>query len=106
MQRDVLKKWREESTAGPWWVSEPLSEDLSAELAYDLGVVGGGDETLATVHGPSADARLIVGTAGNPDLLDALDGLLESWTDWSYSIPPSVESVADAIIFADERMNS
>lgn len=81
--RDVLAKWREAANQGDpdAWVAD------------------------------TNDAHLIVGTAGNPELLDAIDYLLEAATihesrsNWSGAIPHA-ERIAAAILAADERMNS
>ncbi|KTR02102.1 hypothetical protein NS184_16810 [Curtobacterium luteum] len=53
-----------------------------------------------------SDAHLIVGTAGNPDLLDAIDAFLERVTvnlreNWAEMY---ARRIAAAIIAADERM--
>jgi hypothetical protein len=61
----------------------------------------------------SRHAPLIVGTAGNPDLLDAWDGLLGIFENEPKTAPllwpelwVEVQRIAAAIIAADERMTS
>lgn len=84
--RDVLAKWR--ATPQP-----------------RLAMVN----VMAQALDTESDARLIVGTAGNPDLLDAIDGLLELATDGGPA-PATTRAyagfIAAAIIAADERMTS
>jgi hypothetical protein len=48
------------------------------------------------------DEPLIVGTAGNPDLLDAIDGVLEAYIGRGCTYHP----LAAAIIAADKRVTS
>jgi hypothetical protein len=84
--RDALAKWRsDEEDPMPYW-----TEDQH---------FGFGDSS----------ARLIVGTAGNPDLLDAIDAMLATYLA-AHSIGPTYrrdsERIAAAIIAADERMTS
>lgn len=108
--RDVLAKWRDRSTDGPWkydsdaqevWVESPANADIIIA-----------DEGLTV-----SDARLIVGTAGNPDLLDAIDGVLAKaqeelgwytyeWVAISKGVGAGALLIADAIIAADEQMNA
>jgi hypothetical protein len=101
--RDVLAKWRSEATEGTWEHHED-----GIVLVNDF--VHSGDTTIAEdLFTP--DARLIIGTAGNPDLLDAIDYLLEAATihesrnQWSGSVPHA-ERLAAAVIAADERMSA
>lgn len=54
---------------------------------------------------------IIDGTAGNPELLDAIDGLLELAAEWAKadgieSVPRWMYRIAAAIIAADERMSA
>jgi hypothetical protein len=101
--RDVLQRWRDDSQAGSpgtWSVDSSASifptvrDEVRGEVAHRL---------------LSEDARLVVGTAGNPDLLDAIDGLLELATDGGPA-PATTRAyagfIAAAIIAADERMTS
>ncbi|PYY59983.1 hypothetical protein DEJ17_06335 [Curtobacterium sp. MCSS17_011] len=58
-------------------------------------------------NGWYSEDRLIVGTAGNPELLDAIDGLLEAaerYTPGTFRV--RAERIAAAIIAADERMSA
>lgn len=97
--RDVLAKWRSRFNQNAWYETEDIvgetciADPEGGYIARDLA---------------STDARLIVGTAGNPDLLDALDKMLEMWADWARHgyvyVPEYVERIAAAIITADERM--
>lgn len=104
--RDVLAKWRDAATPGAWHVEH---HRIDIELVPAVFA----DEPEALVIEPDGvgpdDARLIVGTAGNPDLLDALDGLLAAaiWTMTTAGVfYESTELIAAAIIAADERMTS
>jgi hypothetical protein len=101
--RDVLAKWRKGTHEGPWARSMPTIRDANGRLV---------------VSDPlTADARLIVGTAGNPDLLDTLDNFLwKAYRDFAYTgkltecdEPGAVqyaERIAAAIVAADKRMTS
>jgi len=63
-----------------------------------------------TYHGDNRE--LIVGTAGNPDLWDAIDAMFGSVLDWADVVdgeviyPEHIERIAAAIIAADERMSA
>ncbi|MBK0296523.1 hypothetical protein IAE22_31365, partial [Bacillus sp. S34] len=91
--RDVLKKWRAESLTQHWLTSidDPALESMpNGERALQFGSFALGD------------ARLIVGTAGNPELLDAIDGMLAVYgTLPVHHVPITVQHIATAIISAD-----
>jgi hypothetical protein len=109
--RDVLAKWRELIYDTEWEIDTNLP--FSSEL---VGLFVPADKEYAVKfedgRAPHVSvARLIVGTAGNPDLLDAIDGLLaealrvqEGWP----TAPRVKDTVplAAAIIAADERMSA
>lgn len=103
--RDVLAKWRELIWDTEWEIdtNEPFSSELvglfvPADKEYAVKFEDGQAPHVSV-------ARLIVGTAGNPDLLDAIDGLLAHFLNWE--LPPSdVPRIAAAIIAADERMSA
>jgi hypothetical protein len=105
--RAVLAKWRSEATEGTW-------EHHEDGIALVNDFVRSGDTTIAEdLFTP--DARLIVATAGNPDLLDAIDELLASagsrWSDRYMSgvqagIDGYASILAAAIVAADERMSA
>ncbi len=79
--RDTLAKWRTAARDGEWSI-----ESDTAESSW-----------------------LGRGTAGNPDLLDALDGLLQHHAEdgWTVSAVASwVRLIAAAIVAAEERMQS
>lgn len=110
--RDVLAKWRENSFSTLWEVdtNTPFSADLvglfaPAQKEY---VVKFDDDRQPE----GAVANLIVGTAGNPELLDAIDGLLASAQTIAASTPGMIrfieraDRIAAAIITADERMSA
>lgn len=83
--RDVLAKWREKAATGAW------TEDHIAEIRG------------------KRDGRLIVGTAGNPDLLDAISEFLLlglSVGSVNKQLGREAERIAAAIIAAEERMNN
>lgn len=95
--RDVIAKWRDSATPGQW-------EDYGAYIAVPGYVVA---------NGTARDVPLIVGTAGNPDLLDAIDKMLASadrsapTTEWGdHGLRIAGQRIAAAIIAADERMRS
>lgn len=78
--RDVLAKWRNAARNGEWSI-----ESDTAESSW-----------------------LGRGTAGNPELLDAIDGVLASEQEAQkpHRAPNRhAERIAAAIIAADERMN-
>ncbi|WIE60760.1 hypothetical protein DEI97_013520 [Curtobacterium sp. MCLR17_032] len=113
--RDALEKWRERATQGPWAVIDGVYSDEGG--TYDGSQIEAEHEMVAMDHqdldcGPVAplgyaDARLIVGTAGNPDLLEALDeGLRQYGTMPERSVPTFIKRIAAAIIAADKRMTS
>lgn len=97
--RDVLAKWRDVERNSESWRVEPaggfatVRDDQNGEVAR--AVLGD-------------DATLIVGTAGNPDLLDAIDFLLRAYDGYSphHHARMNVDPLAAAIIAADERMRS
>jgi hypothetical protein len=122
--RDVLAKWKKAQGwfPGPWAVrNEQPGRTGWADVIFDAE-----GDSLFTYDGPDGDefspthdantdpgvARLIVGTAGNPDLLDALDTLLKVAHEWKHGAPNKnvmlvkhAERLAAAIITADERMS-
>jgi hypothetical protein len=114
--RDVLAKWREEvSVPEPWTIWHDLNHQGFTTIGDDASYrevveIGETDESNPTAHVYVAeDARLIVGTAGNPDLLDAIDDVLVSAIAWDISgmhRPAALDDLAAAIIAADERMAS
>jgi hypothetical protein len=99
--RAVLAKWKDEAVQGPWkfnedgWLVVGAAEfggrfaDLGGDLGGDLGT-----------------AALIVGTAGNPDLLDAIDSLLAMAAEAGEgaSLATHGKRIAVAIIAADQRI--
>jgi hypothetical protein len=94
--RDVLAKWRD-GDLDPWHIDES-------------GYIDDIDNHPVTGGATEGDARLIVGTAGNPDLWDAWDGMLAQ-VDLIRETCPAVliafaNRIATAIIAADERMSA
>jgi len=114
--RDVLAKWRKESTAGPWRVSTyghggqfiDVVQPVENQPDFDPDRFDNMDTDIASIKESAGDARLIVGTAGNPDLLDALDGLLITAEryDTGNGLRIWSDRIAAAIIAANERMTS
>jgi hypothetical protein len=122
--RDVLAKWRDKSKPGPWtFTVDTYGSDFGDYRAAEIPDVAvsvwtENDGPVAPLD--PADAALIVGTAGNPELLDAIDGILEAaleslellilpdeYPDFiEYHNGQHAESIAAAIIAADERMNA
>lgn len=114
--REVLATWRERATEGQWSLIDGVYSQEG--MTYDGSQIEAEHEMVAMDHqdldcGPVAplgysDARLIVLTAGNPDLLDAIDGLLaEASFDArivSERLLAHAQLIAAAIIAADERM--
>ncbi|NII42264.1 hypothetical protein E9228_002922 [Curtobacterium flaccumfaciens] len=103
--RAALAKWRKGSTPGPWGISA-TSNELRARDPWNGFLLG----TWANASG--ADQALIVGTAGNPELWDSLDGMLKVANEWKHGAPSKnvmfvkhAERIAAAIIAADEAMS-
>jgi hypothetical protein len=108
--RDVLAKWRTAATQGTWEARLPerpypeYADIYSGEevVAYNADCDGAMD---------AVDARLIVGTAGNPDLLDAIDGVLAQAQHQVEDVVDNPDEVAHArriataILAAEERMS-
>lgn len=114
----MLAKWREESTAGPWRVDVfghggafvQIVQPAEFQPGYDPNRFDNMDIDIANVEQTAADACLIVGTAGNSELLDAVVKMLDN-AQWHIDHYGSVEHpwagmFAAAIIAADERMRS
>jgi len=105
--RDVLAKWREEANAKSAWVFEKgHSGGMYGAWVY---ANESGSDTIADDIWPDGNARLIVGLAGNPDLLDAIDELLAMYVSRTAGdplAPASVRRIAAAILSADERMSA
>lgn len=115
--RDALAKWRKNPESRSAWErfdAAGLGEDIASG---DRGYLGSFDDPT--------DVSLIVGTAGNPELLDAIDGLLadaqEHLADLEATGSGALASlmnitgggrhhyalrIAAEIIAADERMNA
>lgn len=99
--RDVLAKWRKDSSSAAAWqvFDSPGFEKHIA--AGDRGYIGSIDD--------DTDADLIVGTAGNPALWDAIDVVL-AWAQEAGPAPVlgryEVKGMAAAIVAADERMSA
>jgi hypothetical protein len=106
--RDVLAKWREASDRLrplPWsfhvgWGADQVMDGDGGSINHE------DQDDAAQFNGPVA--ALIVGTAGNPDLLDAIDALLATGITLGDRFAPKTHAahVAAAIIAADERMRS
>jgi hypothetical protein len=103
--RDVLAKWRDEANAKSAWVFEKgHSGGMYGAWVY---ANESGSDTIADDIWPDGNARLIVGTAGNPELLDAIDAILRSYERIpDQHRPGAVNSIAAAILADDERMNA
>lgn len=96
--RDVLNKWREDATRGPW---------RSGDSGGFADIVSGKWRVALSVD--LNDAPLIVG-ATDPDLLDSIDEILDIASGWANadgieSVPRWMYRLAAAIIAADERMS-
>lgn len=101
--RDALTKWRDNDVL-LWHYDEHGTVLDSTGAAVVIGATEG-------------DARLIVGTAGNPELLDAIDDMLaatiaayEAWGNrvgrLTVDSTGRVARLAAAIIAADKRMSA
>jgi len=107
--RDVLAKWRQWMSPDPWTISEAAVKDTSGTTIVDYGDV----QNLVARHAARQNLRLIVGTAGNPDLLDAIDEILDrgayeaddSSTNGRF-VFRRARRIARAIVAADERMSA
>lgn len=110
--RDVLAKWRNEVQSPlPWGLIGGGNEPRDVVDATGDSVVSlWSREEASSAHLYDGDDRLIVGTAGNPDLLDGIDGLLAhvwKYPAWSSGhMRTHAERIAAAIIAADERMSA
>ncbi|UWD83641.1 hypothetical protein NY057_05190 [Curtobacterium flaccumfaciens] len=116
--RDVLAKWRTSQSwfPGPWgvrneqpgranWSDVVFDQQGDSLFTYDEEV---GDEFSPT-HDAGTDptvARLIVGTAGDPDLLDAIDRVLRLASNEGGAFHEAAAPFASAILAADERMSA
>jgi len=100
--RDVLAKWREDASPGPW----ALDDETGAIDARGDSIVGlASRENASSAYLYPGDDALIVGTAGNPELLDAIELILvETLQDDEQLV--SGLMLAAAIIAADERMSA
>jgi hypothetical protein len=99
--RDVLDEWRAGAT-GDRWVPR-LTDAVKESMRPGERVVAFGGYT-------DGDARLIVGTSGNPELLDEIDGLLAHAIRESYFeltlYGRLATRIATAIVAAEKRMNA
>jgi hypothetical protein len=96
--RDVLARWRDTASPAPWkYDAEQYFVEDSAESTNAVGV-----DMLPE------DGLLIVGTAGNLDLLDAIElTLAEGSRYWAGNpVRQHAQRIAVAILSADERMRS
>jgi len=106
---DVLATWADGTTPRPWAVEEipetgecrivMVDEDLDAPTI--IAVTSGGMTR--------ADASLIVGIVGNPELFAAISQMLESagyWGDAQPMLSNYANRIAAAIIVADQRINA
>lgn len=104
--RDVLAKWREGADAYQPW----LYEESSRKGYYGASVYSSDEaEYSVTSDATDGNARLIAGTAGNPDLLDAIDDWLRVSPAFERLAPiayKKAQSIAAAIVAAGDRMNA
>lgn len=111
--RDVLAKWRELIYDTEWTID--TNEPFSSEL---VGLFVPADKEYAVLFADGRPphvsiARLIVGTAGNPESLDADDALLALALEYG-DLPSGngsrfialAKRKAAAIVAADERMSA
>ena len=111
--RDVLAKWREKAPSPlPWAIESDGRDSITVDANRDDIVQLSSREVSSWASLDDDDARLIVGTAGNPELLDAIDRWLERGAFWATQdgsmsgLPEPTRAIAAAIIAADERMSS
>ena len=109
--RDVLAKWRVNAPSPlPWAIENDGQDNITVDANRNDLVILSSREVASWAGLDDDDARLIVGTAGNPDLLDAIDAMLKN-AQWHIDTYGSVEHpwatyIAAAIIAADERMSA
>lgn len=102
--RDILAKWRSAAATGRWDLKFDWAQFTAESSPEENGYVGDTENPY--------DARLIVGIAGNPDLLNAIDGLLTHGQSAvtnpmnEFGVRDWADRIATAIIAADERMTS
>lgn len=107
--RDALAKWRKNLTSPlPWMIEKDGQDNITVDANRNDLVILSSREAASWASLDDDDARLIVGTAGNPDLLDAIDGLLEEAQRSGLGgwLGHFAVYFASAIIAADERMNA
>ncbi len=113
--RDALATWRANAPSPlPWAIESDGQDNITVDARHVDIVQLSSREVSSWASLDDDDARLIVGTAGNPDLLDAIDGLLAQeqrrrrsmHTNMSHDLSHHAERIAIAIIAADERMSA
>ncbi|WP_336698232.1 hypothetical protein [Curtobacterium sp. USHLN213] len=108
--RTILAKWRGASPDAPWLVDREHSEFDGATVGNDAFLNPTEENELKPILDISGisigTARLIVGTAGNPDLLDAIDAELAAAVQFPEAHNTIAKRIAAAIISADERMSA
>ncbi|UXZ57056.1 hypothetical protein [Curtobacterium sp. Arg-1] len=105
--RDVLAKWREDATAGQWVVDLDRGESFGAVDTPDVYSESNADSVVLPAGTVAEhDIPLIVGTAGNPDLLDAIDRVLRLADIEGGAFHDAAAPFAAAILSADERMSA
>lgn len=108
--RDILAKWRKNAASPlPWAIESDGRDSITVDANHVDIVQFSSREVASWACLDDDDARLIVGIAGNPDLLDAMSQMLESagyWGDAQPMLSNYANRIAAAIIAADERMSA
>jgi hypothetical protein len=110
--RDVLAKWRSEADSPlPWAIENDGQDNIAVDAGRDDLVRLSSREVASWAGLADGDARLIVGTAGNSELLDAIDALLGDAAryhehDSAHLFAMHGRLIAAAIVAVDERMTS
>lgn len=104
--RDILTKWRSDAQDGPWRFADEGKMTWTVRTDQPQADIYGDpyDDNVGELDG-FHEARLIVGTAGNPALWEAIDGMLRDVQANALYPSHHAERIAAAINAAEERMS-
>lgn len=113
--RETLKRWRTDTPDTKPWKIGPRMKSYGLTpvlLPNGVSLFEDPDSGMGGATREDRDARLIVGTAGNPALLDILDRFLADClvlpVEFSgyYAMRGLAEGIATEIVRADNEMNN